>query len=255
MANENYFFTSFISIISRANRTVGRASARATSSPLKAVSCRSFYVVKTAVSTVSCAFKQSGISSTMIQSILCCCFVSVFYDIGSPKARAENQELKINVNLNKRSVWETRLWEIRISQIPFSSKAPSGCLQHFTGVEGKYLPDSLSRSDFKRVLSLTGIIQTFNFADNGRHLANQNYRSCVRQEKGKCSIQYEPCDEHSFRIGPMRGNGMPGSTGNRPGSTGNRPGGSGGAGGGGTGTNGGGAITPGTSGELEHLLN
>lgn len=254
MANENYFFTSFISIIFRANRTVDRASAKAMSSASRAASCRSFCVVRTVVSTVSCTLKQSGISSTMIQSILCC-FVSVFYDIGSPKARAENQELKINVNLNKRSVWETRLWEIRISQIPFSSKAPSGCLQHFTGVEGKYLPDSLSRSDFKRVLSLAGIIQTFNFADNGRHLANQNYRSCVRQEKGKCSIQYEPCDDHSFRIGPMRGSGMPGSTGNRPGSTGNRPGGSGGAGGGGTGTSGVGAGTPGTSGELERLSN
>lgn len=56
--------------------------------------------------------------------------------------------------------------------------------------------------------SLSGIIQTFNFADNGRHLANQNYKSCIRQEKGKCSIQYEPCDDHSFRIGPMTGNGM-----------------------------------------------
>lgn len=55
----------------------------------------------------------------------------------------------------------------------------------------------------------SGIIQTFNFADNGRHLANQNYRSCVRQEKGKCSIQYEPCNDQSFRIGPMSANGMP----------------------------------------------
>lgn len=61
---------------------------------------------------------------------------SVFYDIGQPKAR-EQQELKINVNLNKRSV-STRLWEIRISQIPFSARAPSGCLQYFTGAEGKY---------------------------------------------------------------------------------------------------------------------
>lgn len=68
----------------------------------------------------------------------------VFYDIGSPKARAENQVLKINVNLSKRSL-SSRLWEIRISQIPFGSKAPTGCLQHFTGVEGKYLFLSLSR--------------------------------------------------------------------------------------------------------------
>lgn len=55
-----------------------------------------------------------------------------------------------------------------------------------------------------------GIIQTFNFAENGRHLANQEYRSCVRQETGKCSISYEPCDENSFGIGPTHSNGMPG---------------------------------------------
>lgn len=58
----------------------------------------------------------------------------------------------------------------------------------------------------------SGIIQTFNFAENGRHLSNQNYKSCVRQEKGRCSIQYEPCDSNSFRIGPnaMMATNMPG---------------------------------------------
>lgn len=43
--------------------------------------------------------------------------------------------------------------------------------------------------------------QTFNFAENGRHLSNQNYRACIRQETGMCSIAYEPCNEQSFRIG------------------------------------------------------
>lgn len=33
-------------------------------------------------------------------------------------------------------------------------------------------------------------------------MANQDYRACVRQESGMCSIAYEPCDEQSFRIGP-----------------------------------------------------
>lgn len=46
------------------------------------------------------------------------------------------------------------------------------------------------------------ILQTFNFADNGRHLANQHYRVCMRQEAEMCSIMYQPCDEQSFRIGP-----------------------------------------------------
>lgn len=58
-------------------------------------------------------------------------------------------------------------------------------------------------SILKNFILLSGVIQTFNFADNGRHLANQNYRSCIRQETGRCSVQYEPCDDNSFRIGPM----------------------------------------------------
>lgn len=30
----------------------------------------------------------------------------------------------------------SRLWEIRVYQIPFSQRAPAGCLQYFTGTEG-----------------------------------------------------------------------------------------------------------------------
>lgn len=76
----------------------------------------------------------------------------------------------------------SRLWEIRISQIPFSQRAPQGCLQYFT--------------------ESNGFLQTFNFAENGRHLANQNYKVCFKQLSGMCSIAYEPCSEQSFRIGP-----------------------------------------------------
>lgn len=76
----------------------------------------------------------------------------------------------------------TRLWEIRITQVPFSQRAPAGCLQYFEGT--------------------TGIIQTMNFADNGRHLANQDYNICIRQEEEMCSISYEPCHENAFRISP-----------------------------------------------------
>lgn len=41
-----------------------------------------------------------------------------------------------------------------------------------------------------------------NFADNGRHLADQDYNICIRQEEGMCSIAYEPCHEDAFRISP-----------------------------------------------------
>ncbi|XP_036334631.1 uncharacterized protein LOC118745212 [Rhagoletis pomonella] len=89
--------------------------------------------------------------------------------------------IEISMNFSQR-FQPIRLWEIRLAQIPFSQRAPVGCLQYHTGTEG--------------------IIQTFNFAENGRHLANQNYRICMRQEQAMCSIMYQPCDEQSFRIGP-----------------------------------------------------
>lgn len=79
-------------------------------------------------------------------------------------------------------VVNSRLWEIRVTQVPFSQRAPSDCLQYFTEPEG--------------------VLQTFNFAENGRHLAGQNYKACFRQNTGMCSIAYEPCNENSFRIGP-----------------------------------------------------
>ncbi|XP_017004124.2 uncharacterized protein [Drosophila takahashii] len=88
--------------------------------------------------------------------------------------------IDISLNLSSRLL-PLRLWEMSVVQIPFSQRAPAGCLQYHTGTEG--------------------LMQTFNFAENGRHLANQNYRICVRQERDMCSIMYQPCDEQSFRIG------------------------------------------------------
>ncbi|EDX15320.1 GD12004 [Drosophila simulans] len=88
--------------------------------------------------------------------------------------------IDISLSLSSRLL-PLRIWEMSVVQIPFSQRAPAGCLQYLTGTEG--------------------IMQTFNFAENGRHLANQNYRICVRQELDMCSIMYQPCDEQSFRIG------------------------------------------------------
>lgn len=97
----------------------------------------------------------------------------VYFDVA-------NTTIKINMNLSKRTA--NRLWEIRIVQLDFLQEAPNGCLQYHTGSKG--------------------MVQTMNFADNGRHLAEQDYMICIRQEVEMCSIVYEPCDENSFRIGP-----------------------------------------------------
>ncbi|KAK4874960.1 hypothetical protein RN001_014320 [Aquatica leii] len=99
-----------------------------------------------------------------------------YYDVENA-----NDTITITMNLGTKII--SRLWEVRVTQIPFSERAPSGCLQYHSGV--------------------TGIIQTMNFADNGRHLADQDYNICMRQEVGMCSISYEPCHENSFKIGPV----------------------------------------------------
>ncbi|XP_044252899.1 uncharacterized protein LOC123003909 [Tribolium madens] len=87
---------------------------------------------------------------------------------------------RIEMKLGKKAV--TRLWEVRVTQIPFTQRAPVGCLQYHTGT--------------------TGTVKTMNFAENGRHLADQDYNICIRQEQEMCSIVYEPCHENAFRISP-----------------------------------------------------
>ncbi|XP_035777674.1 uncharacterized protein LOC118458859 [Anopheles albimanus] len=125
----------------------------------------------------------------------------LYYDL-NPKSRA-NEEVELEMNFASRS-FAQRLWEIRVSQIPFSQRSPSGCMQYYTGTEG--------------------LIQTFNFAENGRYLANHNYRACIRQEKNMCSVAYEPCDDQSFRIGiPNRLNDEPAGAGGAGGAGGASP--------------------------------
>lgn len=94
----------------------------------------------------------------------------------------ENSKESITMNMKLSNKVLSRLWEVKVTQIPFTQRAPAGCLQYHTGTKG--------------------FIQTMNFADNGRHLANQEYSICMRQEKGMCTIAYEPCHENSFKIGP-----------------------------------------------------
>jgi len=77
-----------------------------------------------------------------------------------------------------------RKWDIKVAQIPCSTTytPTSGCLQYHTGV--------------------TGRIETFNFnTAAGSHLPNQDYAACVRQEEGRCCIEYTVCsDDNSFSL-------------------------------------------------------
>ncbi|XP_051170638.1 uncharacterized protein LOC127287642 [Leptopilina boulardi] len=79
---------------------------------------------------------------------------------------------------------QSRMWEMRIVQLPFAQRAPAGCLQYFEDING--------------------ILKTLNYLPNGRFLASQDYLICVKQKIGMCSISYAPCTSDSFRIGPPR---------------------------------------------------
>lgn len=83
------------------------------------------------------------------------------------------------------------MWEMRIVQLGFDQRAPTGCLQYFQGSNGT--------------------LKSFNFLSNGRFLASQDYLLCVRQERGMCGISYAPCSPDSFRIG-LRGTQLANST-------------------------------------------
>lgn len=148
-----------------------------------------------------------SLNACLLFFLLLC--IVVYYDVANRKARQDKSKpADIEVVMNFTNSFATaRFWEVRVSQIPFSQRAPAGCLQYFFGNAGtiqvnceQFLYFFAPRFYFHFLL----LFQTFNFAENGRHLSNQRYKSCVRQEKGMCSISYEPCNQNSFRIGPTR---------------------------------------------------
>lgn len=61
----------------------------------------------------------------------------VYYDIPNANQREETTPDPVDMIINFSNRFTTsRLWEIRVYQIPFSQRAPAGCLQYFTGTEG-----------------------------------------------------------------------------------------------------------------------
>ncbi|KAL1117664.1 hypothetical protein AAG570_003979 [Ranatra chinensis] len=108
----------------------------------------------------------------------------LYFDVDNMK-----DPLTITMNLTQENLF--RIWEIKISQIEFNRRAPAGCRQYHQSRQGE--------------------IRTMNYAINGRHLANQDYNVCIRQEEGMCSVAYEPCDDNSFKIGPPIAADDPGS--------------------------------------------
>ncbi|KRT82815.1 CUB domain-containing protein [Oryctes borbonicus] len=97
----------------------------------------------------------------------------IHFNLGQPNRNTGDCEEDIFTMKGGSSRNTSRFWEVVVTQIPFSQRAPAGCLQYHTGK--------------------TGFIRTMNFAENGRHLTNQDYNICIRQERGTCSIVYEPC--------------------------------------------------------------
>lgn len=64
-----------------------------------------------------------------------CIAIIVYYDVLNGKAKDNDNAIDIIMNFSNNS-FTSRLWEIKVSQIPFSQRAPAGCLQYFTGENG-----------------------------------------------------------------------------------------------------------------------
>ncbi|XP_071868245.1 uncharacterized protein [Bombus fervidus] len=94
----------------------------------------------------------------------------------------DDQSLTLDFRLP--SNLRSRMWEMRLVQLCFAQRAPTGCLQYFQGSNGT--------------------LKTFNFLSNGRYLADQDYLMCIHREREMCGISYTPCSPDSFRIGPPR---------------------------------------------------
>jgi len=87
----------------------------------------------------------------------------MYYEVGTT-----GDTLELSISLVGTT---NRYWSIQVTQISCKSpwRAPVDCLQWYTGI--------------------TGTIKSFNFA-SGQVLSSQNYRICIRQELGYCSIGY-----------------------------------------------------------------
>ncbi|KAK1122080.1 hypothetical protein K0M31_009921 [Melipona bicolor] len=96
----------------------------------------------------------------------------------------DDDEQLLTLDLRLLGSLQPRMWEMRIVQLGFDQRAPTGCFQYFQGSNGT--------------------LKSLNFLSNGRFLANQDYLLCIRQERRMCGISYAPCSPDSFRIGLRR---------------------------------------------------
>lgn len=94
-------------------------------------------------------------------------------------------ELRFGSSSTRRNI------KVLISQIPCDVvwKAPAGCTQWYTGVSGN--------------------VVSYNY-QGGMHLANHNYRACIRKERDRCSIgYYSPPEE--FKLSQSASSNLGGS--------------------------------------------
>lgn len=68
-------------------------------------------------------------------------FQLVYYDVPTPSVMGSMMDshdgvIDIVMDFNTKFSQLSRLFEIRVTQIPFSQSAPPGCMQYFSGVEG-----------------------------------------------------------------------------------------------------------------------
>lgn len=91
----------------------------------------------------------------------------------------------------------TLKWRMKVTQFSCDSptRAPYGCLQYYTGVSG-----SVSSFNYKNVPNERD-------DDFPKHISNLNYKICLRQELGYCSVEWSTDDRLKRGLFSLSGDG------------------------------------------------
>ena len=88
-------------------------------------------------------------------------------------------------------------------------KAPTGCLQYFTGLKGEVASFNYDGTIKNYEPCWNGTEPSCGAAMYTGHLNNLDYTACIQSEPGYCGISYRQADTQAFQMSGLRGDNVP----------------------------------------------
>ena len=106
-----------------------------------------------------------------------------------------------------------RRWRMMITQLPCDCsvsslavpRAPTGCLQYYTGVQGEVSSWNYDGTVNNYEPCWNGTEPSCGAPLHTGHLNNLDYSVCIQSEPGYCGISYRQVDTQSFQMSGLRG--------------------------------------------------